>query len=72
MEEVMKVFFDGEVFRPISRINLIPNRQYVLQIKQNEKYFENAIDILDKLAGTVEAPEDWALNHDHYLYRENL
>jgi hypothetical protein len=28
----------------------------------------NAWDVLDALAGTVNAPTDWALEHDHYLY----
>jgi hypothetical protein len=76
MEEVFEVFFDGNVFKPISKIDLIPNRQYLLQIKnilqlkKIETPSENAFNILDKLAGTVKAPEDWALNHDHYLYKE--
>ena len=30
-----------------------------------------SLDILDKLTGTVEAPEDWVVNHDHYLYSES-
>jgi hypothetical protein len=25
-------------------------------------------DLLEALAGTIEAPEDWAIEHDHYLY----
>lgn len=28
----------------------------------------NAWDVLEKLAGTITAPEDWATEHDHYLY----
>jgi len=70
MEEVFEVFFDGRVFRPIGKINLIPDRRYRLQINNKKGSSENALDILDKLTGTVEAPEDWAVNHDHYLYRE--
>ncbi len=35
----------------------------------------NAWDTLDALAGSLEAPHDWATEHDHYLYgtpkREN-
>lgn len=73
MEDVLlTAFFDGQIFKPIGKINLIPNRQYVLLIKQKDKEYPalNALDILDKLTGTVEAPEDWAVNHDHYLYGE--
>ncbi|MEC4983600.1 MAG: hypothetical protein SAJ37_00295 [Oscillatoria sp. PMC 1068.18] len=25
-------------------------------------------DTLEELAGTIEAPEDWSTEHDHYLY----
>ncbi|WP_017714567.1 hypothetical protein [Prochlorothrix hollandica] len=25
-------------------------------------------DLLQQMAGTVEAPPDWSLNPDHYLY----
>ena len=25
-------------------------------------------DLLERSAGTVEMPEDWAAGHDHYLY----
>jgi hypothetical protein len=28
----------------------------------------NAWELLEKYAGTVEAPEDWSAEHDHYLY----
>jgi len=74
MEDVLfRAFFDGQVFKPTGKIDLIPNRQYILQIKQRDDVFHslNALDILDKLTGTVEAPEDWAVNHDHYLYSES-
>lgn len=27
-----------------------------------------AWDVLDSLAGSIAAPTDWALEHDHYLY----
>ncbi len=27
----------------------------------------DAWDVLDTLTGTVEAPEDWAAEHDHYI-----
>jgi hypothetical protein len=29
---------------------------------------ENAWDLLEALTGTIEAPPDWASEHDHYLY----
>ena len=70
MTKTLEAVFDGEVFRPEGRIDLIPNRQYILIVreKDQEPNSLNAWDVLDKLTGTVEAPEDWALEHDHYLY----
>lgn len=29
---------------------------------------QNAWDVLESIMGTVEAPPDWSINHDHYLY----
>ncbi|CAD5918180.1 hypothetical protein L2E69_18070 [Planktothrix agardhii 1806] len=29
---------------------------------------QNAWDVLESIIGTVEAPPDWSINHDHYLY----
>ncbi len=40
--------------------------------KMLENYAEpkpaNAWDTLDKMAGSIAAPTDWAAEHDHYLY----
>jgi hypothetical protein len=29
---------------------------------------KNAWDVLETLVGSVEAPNDWSIQHDHYLY----
>jgi hypothetical protein len=29
---------------------------------------EGVWDVLDSFSGTIEGPEDWSLEHDHYLY----
>ena len=34
----------------------------------NTEHQQNAWDILESMVGTVEAPPDWSINHDHYLY----
>lgn len=70
MTKTLEAVFDGEVFRPEGKIDLIPNRHYILVIREKDEEPDslNAWDILDKLTGTVEAPQDWALEHDHYLY----
>jgi hypothetical protein len=43
-----------------------------IQIDGPEDFSEmvdgNAWDVLEKLTGSITAPEDWAAEHDHYLY----
>ncbi len=36
--------------------------------QQHLQTSNNAWDVLESLTGTVEAPEDWSAEHDHYLY----
>jgi len=36
--------------------------------KNAEQDSSDAFDVLDRLTGSVEAPYDWAANHDYYLY----
>ncbi len=36
--------------------------------KNMDKDSSDALDVPDRLTGSVEAPEDWAVQHDHYLY----
>ncbi len=71
MENAMcQAVFDGHVFRPTEKISLPLDKKYLLRIQEvpiQEKEM-NPIDVLDSLTGTVEGPEDWAINHDKYLY----
>jgi hypothetical protein len=67
---VCQAVFDGHVFRPTEKISLSLDKKYLLRIQEiplNENEL-NPIDILDSLTGTLEGPEDWAINHDKYLY----
>ena len=61
------VVFDGEVLRPESPLDLEPNARYIVTI-QPEPIFRDAWDVLEHYAGIVDAPADWSLEHDHYLY----
>lgn len=38
------------------------------QKAQAEEVAQSPWDTLEELAGTIEAPEDWSAEHDHYLY----
>lgn len=72
MNQTLTVTFDGLLFRPETALELEPNKRYKIQIISEEisqeKPSENAWDILESLAGTVDAPSDWSKEHDHYLY----
>ncbi|GEA27205.1 hypothetical protein MiAbW_01765 [Microcystis aeruginosa NIES-4325] len=68
----LRVSYDGMVFRPEEKIELEPNTNYIIQIISREDPLENkhknAWELLEEMAGTYEAPEDWSREHDHYLY----
>lgn len=70
MAKTFEAIFDGKVFRPDSEVKLTPNKHYILVVREKVEKADslNAWDILDELTGTIEAPEDWAFEHDHYLY----
>ncbi len=72
MLEKVTVTYDGSAFYPETHLNLEPNTRYTIQIISQEKPPEttqkNAWDLLEEMAGTYEAPEDWSSEHDHYLY----
>jgi len=69
MSQTLRALFDGQVFRPETPPDLEPNTSYLISIQDlDADTSPNAWDVLSRLAGTVEAPEDWASEHDHYLY----
>jgi len=70
MNKKVTVVFDGEVLRPDGPLDLEPNARYVviIQTEPADERDGNVWDLLERLAGTVEAPADWSLEHDHYLY----
>jgi 3-methyladenine DNA glycosylase AlkD len=69
MLQTIDAVFDGEVFRPEHAMTLVPHRRYRITVEDiAEAESPNAWDVLDTLAGTVVAPEDWAADNDRYLY----
>ena len=65
------VVFGGEVLRPETPLELEPNARYIAIIRPEEAAENgagNVWDLLARHAGTMEAPPDWASEHDHYLY----
>ena len=70
MGKTMTVVFDGRVLRPESPVDLEPDTRYLVTLEEISP-LSTAMDawsLLESLAGTIEAPKDWASEHDHYLY----
>jgi hypothetical protein len=74
--QTVTAVYDGQVLRPEAPLDLTPYARYRVTItpigaEDTERPGEaepTAWDILDALAGTIEGPPDWSLEHDHYLY----
>lgn len=71
MTKTIEAVFDGEILRPTAPLDLKPNTSYRISIDVPSAQSGEAGDAwaeLEALAGSVEAPRDWAQEHDHYLY----
>ncbi len=71
MTKTIQAVFDGETLRPTKPLDLEPNTRYRISIElpsPQENSSRNAWDELEAMTGSVEAPQDWAQEHDHYLY----
>lgn len=66
MAKTLTAVFDGKVLVPDEPAELEPDQRYGI-VPEPER--EVSIwDVLDEMSGTVEMPEDWALEHDHYIH----
>lgn len=70
LTQTITATFDGKFLRPDKPLNLKPNIRYVVTIQSAElkDTQEDSWDVLEGLIGTVDAPSDWSVEHDHYLY----
>lgn len=69
MVQTVEVIFDGKVLKPCNPLHLVKNEHYKVKIEvKDKKDTESAWDVLDDMTGSIEAPSDWAKEHDHYLY----
>ena len=70
MTKTITAVFDGEVFRPTGPVDLKPNVRYQLTVDREAGATDSptAWDVLAPIVGAVEGPEDWAAEHDHYIY----
>ncbi len=67
--KTLHAIFDGKVLKPEGSVDLEPNVRYLVTIERIEAVNKQSIwDVLSEFSGTVEGPEDWAGEHNHYLY----
>jgi hypothetical protein len=68
MSQTATVTYDGKSLFPDKPLNLRPNHRYIITIQEipSETEAGTAWDVLASLAGSVEAPENWSAEHDHY------
>ncbi len=59
----------------VEQVNDLPDNlqqqvlTFVLTLRQEQlQKSGNAWDVLESLTGTVKAPADWSVEHNHYLY----
>lgn len=70
MSQTVTAIYDGQVLRLDEPVDLEPNQRYRLTIEPDVSGDRagGAWDVLERLAGTIEAPPDWSAEHNHYLY----
>lgn len=72
MRKTVTMTFDGHALRPEEPLDLKANARYEVTIEPvGTTEGRQGIDAwaeLESLAGTIDAPEDWSTEHDHYLY----
>ena len=70
MTQRLNAIFDGKVFRPEGPVQLQPNTRctVTVQTPATDEPAADAWQLLDELAGSIDAPADWSSEHDHYLY----
>ena len=71
MDRIVSATFDGQAFQPDAPLDLQPNTRYILSFHpalENSDLEGDAWDLLERLAGTIDAPEDWSIEHDHYIH----
>jgi hypothetical protein len=67
--KTLHAVLDGKVLKPEETVNLEPDVRYLVTIERKEEIGKQSLwNVLSEFSGTVEGPEDWSEEHDHYLY----
>jgi len=69
MTKTMTAIYDGQCLRPEAPLDLKPNTRCRITVETpSDATPGDAWDALASATGSVQAPSDWAEQHDHYLY----
>lgn len=71
MLQTFTAVYDGQTLKPDTLVDLELNKRYVISVQEStadEGDEGSAWQVLESLAGTLDAPEDWSVEHNHYLY----
>ncbi len=69
MVQTIEAIFDGQVFRPADPLDLPSDTRCRLTVETLPVAGSGDVwSLLAQAAGSIEAPADWADQHDHYLY----
>lgn len=65
----VRAHFDGKQIRLDEPVKLKPDARLLITVLSEEKPENKTLfELLDAPIGSIEGPEDWSINHDHYLY----
>lgn len=71
MTQTLHATYDGHVFTPEEKVDLLPNKRYLIRIevrpKQKSKQKKKILQRLSARAKDL-GVSDLAAQHDHYLY----
>ena len=72
MRKTVTMTFDGQTLQPEASLDLKADTRYEVTIEMVDtndgRQEEDAWAELESLAGTIDAPEDWSKEHDHYIH----
>lgn len=68
MTKTIEATFDGAAFRPDTPPELAQGTRWRLTVQSLPDTGERSVwSLLADAAGSIDAPADWAAEHDHYL-----
>lgn len=68
MGKSLTAVFDGEMLRPDHPADLEPDTRYRIVVEEAIPEAADPWDVMESLIGSIDAPEDWSVEHNHYLY----